>query len=469
MTEPGELAIVLHTHMPYVEGYGTWPFGEEWLWEAAATSYVPVMDLLERLGPDRTRRELTLSVTPVLADQLTAEGVQKRCVDFLRSVREQSHRLDIEGFRAAGDAEAVRELELSARDYARAADWIERNGLWNTMQSHATWTSSATHAILPLLMLDDSVNYQIHSGIEAFRQRAGKRDQRWEGGFWLPECAYVPRLGPTLRDAGVKHTCLELTELLGRGDQRHLTPIQDPHNPVIWPIDRAVVDLVWGPAGYPAAAAYRDYHRRSVHDHHVWANDGSHYDRKRAAAHAREDARAFVAAVKQRVSTGGVCVFAIDTELLGHWWYEGPQWLEAVIQEADAQSLTLTALDDGAADRHPPVRAKLPADMAPVSWGSGNDLRTWGSPKVAGLAWQARSAELRTFLGPEPPNDRAVRELLALQSSDWAFLADREWAADYPELRAAGHQAALDRALNERIPPDSDAGAVRGLAPWLAK
>src|SRR3954465_1003080 len=63
----GRLSIVLHTHMPYVEGFDTWPFGEEWLWEAIATSYLPVLDVLEETGAP-----LTLSLTPVLCDQLPA-------------------------------------------------------------------------------------------------------------------------------------------------------------------------------------------------------------------------------------------------------------------------------------------------------------------------------------------------------------------------------------------------------------
>src|SRR5439155_16468984 len=84
---PGELALVLHTHMPYVEGFGTWPFGEQWLFEAIATSYLP---LLEVLGDDPP---LTLSITPVLADQLQSAEVAERFAAFLRGVRRTTHRL----------------------------------------------------------------------------------------------------------------------------------------------------------------------------------------------------------------------------------------------------------------------------------------------------------------------------------------------------------------------------------------
>ena len=94
----GELAIVLHSHQPYVEGFGTWPFGEEWLWESIATAYLPVLDLLDAEAP------LTLSLTPVLCDQLAAPGAIDRCADFLATTRVETHRRDIASAAAAGDA-----------------------------------------------------------------------------------------------------------------------------------------------------------------------------------------------------------------------------------------------------------------------------------------------------------------------------------------------------------------------------
>src|SRR4029079_14559240 len=131
--ESGELALVLHTHMPYVEGFGTWPFGEEWLWEAIATSYLPLLDLLDE-HPDR----VTLSLTPVLCDQLEAPGALERCLAFLREVRPESHRLDIE---AEDDAAVAAVLQQSAAAYAAAADALERRGdLLAAFAPHVSWT-----------------------------------------------------------------------------------------------------------------------------------------------------------------------------------------------------------------------------------------------------------------------------------------------------------------------------------------
>jgi 1,4-alpha-glucan branching enzyme len=231
---------------------------------------------------------------------------------------------------------------------------------------------------------------------------------------------------------------------------------------VLWPIDRATMAHVWSEGGYPSGGAYRNYHGLTSHHHRVWSNDGDPYDHARAMALARHDARDFVTRVRQRLTGGGVCVCALDTELLGHWWYEGVAWLRAVIEEAAVQDLTLTTLD-GALERHDPVPA--PAELGVSSWGEGGDLRTWSGPAVADLAWRARSAELRVAAAHERAGERALRELLALQSSDWAFLTTRQLAGEYPRERAVRHVAALERALT---PGAGLASTVRNLAPELS-
>ena len=465
----GELAIVLHTHMPYVEGFGTWPFGEEWLWEAAATSYVPLLRVLDGMGPEQSRTKLTVSLTPVLCDQLEAPGAIERCIAFLRDVRPESHRLDIEGLARSGTdvgltARAIAELERSAAEYASASGAVERleqdGGLMQALGRHATWTSAATHAILPLLAMDASIDLQLQVGIDSHR----KRFAGWGGGFWLPECAHAPWLNGLLKEAGVHRACVELTRLLGHGDARNLTPRRPKDGPTLLPIDRAIIELVWGEDGYPSRPPYRDYHHLTRYGHRVRANDGGVYDHDRARVQAAADARDFVSAVRERVAHGGLCICALDTELLGHWWYEGPLWLEAVIEEAELQGLALTALSPEALERHNPVQADIPDCLPATSWGAGGDLRTWSEPTVADLVWQTRGAELHAFLRDTQPSPlRALRELMALQSSDWAFLAHRAWAGDYPRQRASGHAASLSRALQG----ESDTPYVRNLAPYM--
>ncbi|MBV8952516.1 MAG: DUF1957 domain-containing protein, partial [Solirubrobacterales bacterium] len=264
-----------------------------------------------------------------------------------------------------------------------------------------------------------------------------------------------------LEDGGVRATCVELTRSLGLGDPRHLAPLAREEGPILWPIDRAVIALVWSERGYPSAAEYRSYHALTPHHHRPWNNAGRAYDHARALAQAAEDARDFVARVLARVAGSGVCVCALDTELLGHWWYEGVHWLGAVIDEAARHDLPLTTLDDALA-RHEAMPA--PAELPVSSWGEGGDMRTWSGPGVADLAWQARAAELRAIAAPSRPGPRALRELLALQASDWAFLTSRELAGEYPRERTRLHAQALELAL---APDTALDPAVRNLAPDL--
>jgi 1,4-alpha-glucan branching enzyme len=434
------LSIVLHTHMPYVEGFGTWPFGEEWLWEAIATSYLPLLDVLEE-HPGR----VTLSMTPVLCDQLEAPGALDRCLAFLREIRPESHRLDIE---AADDPAVAAALEQSAAAYAGAADALEGRGdLIAAFAPHVTWTSAATHAVLPLIATSTGVRLQLLTGVRSHRERFGD----WEGGLWLPECAHADWIDDLLEEAGARLTCVDWTDVLGPGTH---APVRSKAGVLLVPLDREGIDLVWASDGYPSAAAYRDSHRLTARSHRPWAVDGSPYDADRAAEQIAVDAEDFVARIAAR---DGLSVVALDTELLGTHWHEGVDWLRAVIRACERRGLPLE-----------PLRADVDVPEAPelvpaTSWGDGRDLRTWSHPAAGGLAWTQRAAELRALTAHLRPSDRALRELLALQSSDWAFLIAAGTAGAYPRERADGHLAALDEALGD---PSMDP-SLRHLAPWI--
>jgi 1,4-alpha-glucan branching enzyme len=428
-----KLSLVLHTHMPYVEGFGTWPFGEEWLWEAMATCYLPLLDVLDE-HPGR----VTVSMTPVLADQLRAPGIGDRFLAFMRGVREASHRLDREA-----RPDLLDQLDHSLTRYRRAVKAFQRRSgdLVGAFAPHVAWTSAATHAVLPLLATDAGVRLQLETGIAAHRERfAG-----WGGGFWLPECAYEPWLDAHLEAAGARVACVELTDL-GVDPRR---PLRTPAGVLLAPIDRAVIDLVWGADGYPSGGAYLDTHNLTERDHLAWAVDQTPYVPSRAASQVRADAADFLARVREG---DGLCVCALDTELLGHWWVEGVDWLGAVLDGAADAGVEIVPLTAELAESFDPRTA--PA-LPVTTWGTPRTLATWSGPPARGIAWRARAAELRTLAGD--PSARELRELLALQSSDWAFLVTNGTAGEYPMQRFEGHLAALAAA-------ESD---PRGLAPFL--
>ena len=468
MTERGSLCLVLHSHMPYVEGFGTWPFGEEWLFEAVASVYLPLLPLLDRAP-------VTLTVTPVLADQLEAlrSDAGDRYSAFVRDIRVPIHAEDARGLDETGHPELAAELRRAAGDYELADREFEAVGrdllaAIARLERPEIWTSSATHAVLPMLATRAGLRLQLEAGVESHARRFGS----FGGGFWLPECAYEPGLEHDLAELGVRAFCVDQTDALGLGSFDHLEPVRTSAAPVAVPIDWQTVKLVWDlEHGYPVSGTYRDYHGRTIHDLKPWNIGGEPYERERACELAGEHARHFVARVGERLDAyadergrpGLVCC-ALDTELLGHWWYEGPVWLEAVLVESEAQGVPMRTVSEALTLTEPVER-----ELAASTWGTPKDLTTWDAPAVADVAFTARRCELHLAAAARRIADhdrlaRAARELMALQSSDWAFQVTRNLAADYPLMRAHGHAAALEAALTDSRVPEA---TLRNLQPHL--
>jgi 1,4-alpha-glucan branching enzyme len=456
----GDLAIVLHSHMPYVEGFGTYPFGEEWLFDAVIRSYLPVLEFAERL---------TMTVTPVLADQLEDAAVARRLRDFLVEWRIGAAEADLPEVPAecwpACEAELVR--------YRRALELLDAEGgdpLRPFQRAAAEGrvalaASSATHAVLPLLATRPGLRLQLGAGIASHRRRFG-----WDGGIWLPECAYAPGLEWRLAEAGVEWFCTD--QSAHEQPLQALAPVRTEAGPVALPIDWETVGWLWSLDGYPSDPAHAQFDGKSLRGIRLWKVGGGAYDPAAAAAATRRQAGEFLAATEARLreyaaASGrrGLLVFAIDTELLGHWWSEGPLWLRAVLEGAEAAGVRTLTVPQALAE-HEPVERELVAS----SWGEDKDFRTWDSPPVADLAWGARRLELRllrALSGGLSGNAaaRAARELLAAQASDWAFLDKRGQAGDYAYQRATDHARALLEAIDCGSATDP---RMRSLAPDLS-
>jgi 1,4-alpha-glucan branching enzyme len=456
----GDLALVLHSHMPYVEGFGTYPFGEEWLFDAVIRSYLPVLEVA---------RDLTLTVTPVLADQLEDAGARQRLRDFLLEWRIGAAEADLGDVpaecRPACEAELVR--------YRRALELLDADGgdpLRPFQRAReegrvALAGSSATHAVLPLLATRPGLALQLDAGSRSHRRRFG-----WDGGVWLPECAYEPGLEWRLAEHAVDWFCVD--QSAHEEPLAALAPVRTAAGPVALPIDWEAVGWLWSLDGYPSDPAHAQFDGKSLRGIRLWKVGGGAYDPETAAAVARRQAGEFLAATAARLRAyeaehgrRGLLVFAIDTELLGHWWSEGPIWLRAVLDGAAEAGVRLLDAPRALAE-HEPVERPLHAS----SWGEGKDLRTWDSPPVADLAWGARRLELRLLrsLSEGLRGDaalRAARELLAAQASDWAFLDQRGQAGDYAYQRATDHARAMLEAIDSRFDTDS---RMRSLAPDLS-
>jgi 1,4-alpha-glucan branching enzyme len=447
--------------MPYVEGFGTYPFGEEWLFDAVIRSYAPLSEIAEHL---------TFSVTPVLADQLEAAGVNERLLAFCREFRVGSCEADIddveEPLKGACRAEADRYRAALARLESLDGNLLRLFAAPAAEGRVELLASAATHAVLPMLATTGARRLQIDAGLRSHRRRFGP-----PAGFWLPECAYEPGLELLLAERGIEYFCVDQSATEEPLDA--LAPVAAGMGHTAFAIDWEAVSWLWSLDGYPADPSFADFHRKSLRGARPWAIDGSPYDAERAEARARELGREFAATAAARLERfaaergrRGLIVFAADTELLGHWWWEGPSWLDEVLAVAGRHGIDLVTLGEAHA-RH----AGEDRPLRRSTWGEDKDLRTWDSPEVADMAWAARRLELRVLRGlatgvEGEAAERAVRELLAVQASDWAFLDRRGQAGDYAWQRSTDHAWALLEAMNASAhPPDP---RLRNLAPDLS-
>jgi 1,4-alpha-glucan branching enzyme len=308
----------------------------------------------------------------------------------------------------------------------------------------------------------------LRSGLDDAAVRLGTRPR----GVWTPECAVSPEVAELLAAEGVTHTLVDEATLHAAGGRTDDVWLDG--DLAVVGRDLELTDRVWSArAGYPSGAAYRDFHRydadsgiRSFRVTDPASDDKEPYDPVAAAAAARRDAEDFVAATVRRLAdrrTAGehpLAVVAWDTELFGHWWHEGPLFLDHVLRllpEAGVRSASLRTVVQERRD--PRRRVRLPVG----SWGAGKDLHLWSGPAVADLARDAKEVAARLLdvadrTGPgrarRPRLDAIAREALLALSSDWAFMVSRDSAAHYARRR---HREHVERFLalsdGEDVPP----------------
>jgi 1,4-alpha-glucan branching enzyme len=469
VTEIGTFCLVLHTHLPWLAGHGAWPVGEEWLYQSWSQAYLRVVDTLRRLADEGRRDLLTLGVTPVLAAQLDDPGCLRRFhtwlgywqlrAEGLAGRREAPlRRLAGEEFRAATAA-----LDTFGSQWRHGgSDPLRRLADAGVVELLA---GPATHPFLPLID-DRLVAFSLRTGLDDHARRFGS----WGGGLWAPECAYRPGLEHHYAAAGVDHLVADGPTLLHVGRDPAAAWTLGDTGVVVLGRDLEVTYRVWSPRrGYPGGRWYRDFH---TYDHESGCKPArvtspgtppdrkAPYDPAAAAAAVDADVDDFVTVVRRRLLRAadelgrpGLIVAAYDTELFGHWWHEGPLFLERLLRrlpEAGIRPATLrTARADHVAGR---------VDPEAGSWGRGKDFRIWTGETVRDVVADGRrAADWAVALVDDPPaveapfaarrpdlDAVATQALLAL-ASDWAFMVSHDSAADYARGRSADHADRTER------------------------
>jgi 1,4-alpha-glucan branching enzyme len=492
----GYLAFVLHAHLPFVRHPEHAAFLEErWYFEALTECYIPLLRALERHVSEGIPVKLSLSLSPtllaMLEDPLLAERYDRHLDGLIRLSEAEIERNKAEP-RVQRLGVMYRALFTEAREYFANYDGRLATAFAQLHDARVVelMTTTATHGILPVLAaVPRSAEAQIEVGLEYFEHVFGFRPQS----YWLPECAYVPALERLLTRAGIRAFCLEAHAL----ERANNSPVHGVYAPVYtasgvaaFARDRNSTKEVWSAReGFPGHPEYREFYRDIGHEldegyiasftglgggvradtgikyHRITGRaDKEIYDPELARARAEEHARAFLERRRSDLDLIGpatdqraVVLAPFDAELFGHWWFEGPHWLDTVVREAAARpgAVELTTLS-GYLDRHPVHQVASPATS---SWGDGGYFETWVNPKTDWIYPQLSDGAVRlSRLAAQHRNPRASairraltqagRELLLAQGSDWSFLITHGTAEAYATRRVKDHLARLGWLLN---------------------
>jgi 1,4-alpha-glucan branching enzyme len=482
----GHFALLLHAHLPFVRHPEHEKFLEEnWLFEAITETYLPLLQIMQGWQDDGMAVRLTLSLSPPLCAMLQDPLLRDRYVRHLdgllglaESEIQRTHwqpSLRELAWMYHHRFSTLRETYLACgRNIVAAFGKFQEAGLLEIA------TSAATHALLPLLVDDPpSLRAQILVARDFYRQCFG-RDPR---GIWLPECAFAEGIEAVLGEANIRWFVTETHGILHASPRPRygvFAPVFTPNGVAAFGRDFESARQVWSKeSGYPGDARYRDFYRDIGFDldfdyvkqyfpapgirgftgikyHRITGSGGDKevYDRAAALRAADEHAAHFLDA---RVSQLGklatifdrppLVLSPYDAELFGHWWYEGPEFLNYFIRKAyyDQQTFTLTTPSEYLG-RYPTQQVSTPAAS---SWGEEGYWRVWLNDSNQWIYPHLRIAQPRMtelaerYSQPTPLQERALkqagRELLLAQSSDWPFILRTGTSPDYASQRVKDH------------------------------
>ena len=457
----GELALVLHAHLPFVRSAEPGSLEEDWYFQALQECYLPLLQVLESAAADPAQRpRLTMDLSPTLLSLLSDPKLNQGFSAWL------AQRIELLDQAAPNFAEAADQLRQDLIAVER--QWRDCDGQllprFRRLQLQGVldlMTCAATHGYLPLLRdSEEAVRAQLLTAVREHWRLLGERPL----GIWLPECAYYEGLDTHLVGCGLRYSVLDghgLLHATPRPRYGVYAPICSKAGAAFFARDSDSTLPVWSARqGYPGDGAYREFHRDMGWDlpmqsleakairsrrplglklHRVTAQ-GCPLDQKqpyepqtaqqRVEQHAEAYLRGRVAQLQEVAVTIGrppLLVAPFDAELFGHWWYEGPAFLAALFRQAPQLELEFNHLR-GVLGKGIPLQVCSPS---PSSWGQGgyhdywlNETNTWVVAE-----WQRASRAMvrrvNRGVGSKTQRDwlnQAARELLLAQSSDWSFI-----------------------------------------------
>jgi 1,4-alpha-glucan branching enzyme len=522
---PGHFSLILHAHLPFVRHPEHEAFvEEEWLFEAINETYVPLLEMMQRLTNDGVPFKLTMSISPTLCAMLQDQLLRERYVRHLDLL------IDLAARERKRNRKHPQLFEL-AEFYASLFSETRRHFVdeWNCdllsvfrelRQTGALEiiASAATHGLLPIIEQQSAraARAQVLIGRDVYVELFGREPD----GFWLPECGYAPGLESILQEANLRWFVVDANGLLfgtPRPCRSIYTPCYTPAGPAAFARDPNASRKVWSAQeGYPGDPVYREFYRDIGFDlpmehlgsiargtkkfsgvkYHRITGPGSEkqlYDRTAAENAAAQHANHFLEQCRRQIREIGelgfepIIVAPFDAELFGHWWFEGPIFLEQFIRHGANQPDFQLATPSEYLAAHPTQQIVEPAAS---TWGENGDLAVWLDPSNAWIYPQLQSATDRmTQLAQQNTNnvvgqplrlpnqasagqasalqmtDRVLkqlaRELLLAQSSDWAFLMKTGTAREYATQRTLDHLARFNRLHDQFVAYNLDEDFLR--------
>ncbi len=508
-TPLGYVALVLHAHLPFVRHpESDFVLEEEWLYEAITETYIPLLHVFEGLRRDGIDFKITMSMTPPLVSMLRDPLLQQRYDEHLAKLEELAHK-EIDSNEHNGHIKYL--AEYYVKEFAAIRKTWERHdrdligafkGFLDTNNLEII-TCGATHGYLPLMkMHPQAVWAQIRVACEHYEENFGRAPK----GIWLPECAYYEGLERMLADAGLRYFLTDGHGVLyARPRPRfgNYAPIFTETGVAAFGRDRESSQQVWSSmVGYPGAPEYREFYKDLGWDadydyikpyimpngqrknigikyHKITSKTGGDkglYDPYWAKEKAAEHAGDFMHNRQQQVghlagmmNRPPLVVSPYDAELFGHWWYEGPWFIDYFFRKSwyDQHTYKMTHLADYL--RAEPTQQVCRPSQS--SWGYKgfheywlNETNAWVYPHLHKAA--ERAIELANLEPEDELQLRALnqssRELLLAQSSDWAFIMKTGTMVPYAIRRTRSHLLRFDKLYEEIKARKVDSG-------WLEK
>ena len=457
----GNLAIVLHAHLPYVRSEEPGSLEEDWFFQALVECYLPLLETLEKASISKDQDpKVTISLSPTLLSLLEDEVLKNRFKKWVTLRLDVLSTLDKSFQKPVLDLKNHLTRQLESWIICQG-DLIERFKQLQSSKVIDILTCAATHGYLPLLRENpEAVRAQLKTAVTEHRRLFMSAPL----GIWLPECAYYEGLDELMAESGLRYAVLDGHGLLNADPRPRYgiyAPICTSRGVAFFGRDSESTLPVWSARdGYPGNPNYREFHRDlgwdlsienlkkigikekrplgiklfKISSQNTSLANKEEYDPKAAKESVRKDAENFLKERKKQLiklekamKIEPLLIAPFDAELFGHWWFEGPKFLSNIFIKSKNEGIKLITLKEALQSTS---KIQL-CNPSPSSWGQGGFHDYWLDKSNAWIVheWSKAGREMVSICSKGLIDEsnikiisQAGRELLLCQSSDWSFI-----------------------------------------------